>query len=81
MIAARVAGVPRPCSLSASFSCLVVDQLAGRLHRPEQACPRCRASAGVVSPRRTDGSCGPLSPGRNSGRSCSSSFLSSSLRG
>ena len=36
---------------------------------------------GVVSPRLTNGSCGPLSPGRNSGSSCSSSFLSSSFRG
>ena len=36
MIAARVAGVPRPRSFSASFSCLVVHELAGRLHRAEQ---------------------------------------------
>ena len=37
MIAARVAGVPRPLLLERLLQLLVVDQLAGRLHRPEQA--------------------------------------------
>jgi hypothetical protein len=80
MMAARVAGVPRPCFFSASFNSSSSTRLPAVSIAPRWVLS-VKGFSGVVSPRRTNGSWGPHSPGRNSGRSCSSSLLSSSFRG
>ena len=74
MIDARVAGVPRPRSLSASLSCSSSTSLPA-VSIAERSEFSVKRGGGLVFPSFTNGSCGPLSPASNAGRSwLSSSF-------
>ena len=71
-MAARVAGVPSPFSLSASFSCSSSTSLPAVSIAPSNVFSvKCRG--GEVSPCLMNGSCGPVSPRVNAGSDCGSS--------
>jgi hypothetical protein len=75
MIAARVAGVPSPFSFSASRSASSSTRRPAVSIAPNNVFS-VYGFGGEVSPRRIDGSCGPLSPTVNSGSCWESSSCS-----